>query len=219
MSTPILDEQVASLVDAISNSEVLEGESEFIARTYAQSLLNVTDEQGKTDAVLEELGSIVGMAKGTDELRELLGSPIIPAEAKESLVTRIFEGRADELTVRFLRVLARRNRLVLLREIYRQARFLWMERSRRFHVEVSVAAPLDDEQRRQLAEMVGKLVDGQPLLDIKVEPEIIGGLILRVGDDLYDMSVRTQLARLLGRLQEQKSYELQNRRDRFRHSA
>lgn len=217
MSTPIIGDQIAALVDAISNSEVLEGESEFIARTYAQSLLNVTDEQGKTEAVLDEIGEIVGLAKG--DLRELLGSPIVPADSKESLVVRIFEGRADELTVRFLRVLARRNRLVLLREIYRQARFLWMQRSRRFHVEVSVAAALDDDQRGQLAEMVGKLVDGQPLLDIKVEPEIIGGLILRVGDDLYDMSVRTQLARLLGRLQEQKSYELQNRRDRFRHSA
>lgn len=217
MSTPIIGDQIAALVDAISSSEVLEGESEFIARTYAQSLLNVTDEQGKTEAVLDEIGEIVGLAKG--DLRELLGSPIVPADSKESLVVRIFEGRADELTVRFLRVLARRNRLVLLREIYRQARFLWMQRSRRFHVEVSVAAALDDDQRGQLAEMVGKLVDGQPLLDIKVEPEIIGGLILRVGDDLYDMSVRTQLARLLGRLQEQKSYELQNRRDRFRHSA
>jgi F-type H+-transporting ATPase subunit delta len=77
---------------------------------------------------------------------------------------------------------------------------------------------LDDAQRSALADRLAKMLAATPLLSYQVDPTLIGGLVVQVGDDVYDASVRRRLQQLRNRLIEGKKYEIQSRRDQFSHS-
>ena len=84
---------------------------------------------------------------------------------------------------------------------------------------VRSAVPLDDGQRSALEARLAGLIGGKPQLKLVVDPALIAGLVVQVGDDVYDASVRTRLTRLRDRLIERKSHEIQSRRDLLSHPA
>jgi F-type H+-transporting ATPase subunit delta len=196
---------------------VFEDDAPEVARSYAEALVGAAAPDGQVDAVLDELDAILAeVFVRHRSFAHQLTSPSVRPERKDQILTEVFEGRALPTVVRFLRVLNRHGRLGLLGPILRQARALWDRRQNRQPVTVRSAVPLDDAEQEALRQRLGPLVGGAtPVLHLEVDPSLIGGLVIQVGDDRYDGSIRTRLARLRDQLAGGWTRELQGRRDRF----
>ena len=191
-----------------------------VARRYAEALLDAAQKEGQADPALEELAEIVADVFGRfPRFAEVLASERVPAGERDRILGEVFGGRASDLTLRFLRVLNRHGRLGLLRPIVAEARTIWDRRNRRIPVSVRSAVPLGDDQVQALRDRLSGLVAGTPILSVSTDPSLIGGLVVQVGDQLYDASVKSRLALLRHRLIEGKTHEIQSRRDQFSHPA
>ena len=202
-------------------STVMDDEELSLSRTYAHAFLNVADReagQGGIDALLDEYDEFLDdVIRANPRFAEVLRSPLAPTEEKDRILAQILEGRASSTLTRFLRVLNRNNRLGLTESIAREARETWEKRCGRTRVTITSARPLDQNESDQARDAATRLFGGTPTPSFRVDPELIGGLVVQSGDIIYDMSVRNQLRRLHVRLLEQKNHEIQNRRDRFSH--
>jgi F-type H+-transporting ATPase subunit delta len=115
--------------------------------------------------------------------------------------------------------LNRHGRLALLWSVIRQARAVLDRRQNRKPVTVRSAVPLDATQLESVKTRLTALVQATPVITLEVDPSLIGGLVVQVGDDVYDASVRTRLEAIRGRLIERKTHEIQSRRDHFSYPA
>lgn len=193
-----------------------------VARSYADALLKASESssEGGAGPVLDELAeAIADVFEGQPRFAAMLASPTMNSSERDRLLVEVFGGRALPTVVNFLRVLNRQGRLGLLGPIVRQARAAWDRKQGRRPVTVRSAVPLDDGQRSALEGRIGALIGATPQLKLEVDPSLIAGLVVQVGDDVYDASVRTRLASLRDRLIERKSHEIQSRRDHFSHPA
>jgi len=201
---------------AQAEKSVRDDDALSIARRYAQAFLDAAEKEGGAGPPLDELAEIEeDVLKPFPRFADLLGSARVPVAEKDRILLEIFEGRASSLVLRFLRVLNRHDRLGLLRLVLREARSLWDRRNRRVPVRVRSAVPLDEGQLHALRERLARLVAGTPILNVSTDPALIGGLVVQVGDHLYDASVQSRLAQLRHRLIEGKTHEIQSRRDQF----
>jgi F-type H+-transporting ATPase subunit delta len=190
-----------------------------VTRSYAQALIGAAVNSGQADAVLDEFDEFVSdVLEDQPQFAAILASTL-PPEKKDRLLTEMLEGRAHPMVVRFLRVLNRHGRLGQIGPISRAARADWDRRQNRRPVLVRSAVALDDAQREALRGQLGRMIAATPLLTFEVDPALIGGLVVQVGDDVYDASVRSRLQQLRNRLIEGKTHEIQSRRDQFSHSA
>jgi F-type H+-transporting ATPase subunit delta len=188
-----------------------------IARTYDEALLNAAAKNNQADEVLEELDSLVRDLFAADpQFEAFLATTAVGREQKAALLNKVFGGKASDVFVNFLLVLNRQDRLGLLRPILTAAREVHNKRANRRPVQVVSAVPLPDAQRDRLVQQLRDTFHFEPLLEARVDPDLIGGLVVRVGDWLYDASVRTRLETLRTQLIERSSYEIQSQRDRFR---
>jgi F-type H+-transporting ATPase subunit delta len=149
----------------------------------------------------------------------MMASERLPVAERDRILVDVFGGRASDLVLRFLRVLNRHGRMGLLAPVVAEARAIWDRRNRRIPVSVRSAVPLDEGQMQALRDRLTGLVAGTPMLNVSTDPALIGGLVVQVGDQLYDASVKSRLAQLRHRLIEGKSHEIQSRRDQFSHPA
>lgn len=165
-----------------------------IARRYAQAAFEVARERGQVEGWLNELERLVELLEGT-EAGAFLAAPHIPFEAKQQFIGQALAGFLPEVRNLVL-LLVRRQRIRLLRRIFEEFSQLANEYRGVVVAEVTSAVPLEDADKaviiRQLSELTGKRV----ILRTHVDPAILGGLIVRVGDKLIDGSVRTRLERL-----------------------
>src|SRR5262245_12860275 len=185
-----------------------------IGRAYAEALLNAAEKRGQADAALEELEALVrDLFQANPKIEALFASAAIGRKAKADVLRKAFEGRASELFFNFLLVLNDHDRLDLLRPILTAARDLHDQRARRLRVMVRSAVPLADDQRERLAQELRQSFRLEPVLVTQVDPELLGGVVVKVGDWVYDGSVRAQLDSLRKQLIERSSYEIQSRRD------
>ena len=191
-------------------------ESIALARRYAEALVDAAQNEGGVDAALVELAAIEeDVLKRFPRFAEILASARVQSAEKDRMLREIFEGRASGLVLRFLRVLNRHGRFKILGAVLREARALWDRRNRRIPVRVRSAVPLDAAQLDSLQQRLTRLVDGTPIVTVSTDADLIGGLVVQVGDQLYDASVKNRLAQLRQRLIEGKTHEIQSRRDQF----
>jgi F-type H+-transporting ATPase subunit delta len=187
-----------------------------VARTYAEAFLNAAAKQGQADAGLEELDFLVDeLFKADPQFEDFLSSGAIGRDRKAQVLRSVFESRASALVYNFLQVLNTHERLDLLRPIRAQAHELQDERAGRMRVDVRSAAALPDDQRERLRQELRDTFRREPILEMQVDPDLLGGLVVRVGDWLYDASVRTQLETIRNELIARSSHEIQSGRDRF----
>jgi F-type H+-transporting ATPase subunit delta len=190
--------------------------SQQIARVYAEALLNAAAAHGEEDAVLDELRALVAdVFRERPEFEQFLASLAIGRDRKEAVIRDTFTGKASERFLNFLLVLNQHDRLELLRAVYAEAVRLREQRKGQMRVHVKSAVPLADAQRDRLVGELRALFGREPILHQAVDPDILGGLEVRVGDWLYDASVRTQYINIRNQLFESASHEIQSRRDHF----
>lgn len=166
-----------------------------IGTVYAKAILSAAEKQGLTDAVLEELQSLVeDVLDKLPQLREALQTPRLDVEKKLELLDKAFAGKMLPVLLNSLKVLARHGRLDCLRAILSEAHKLYNEIRGRIEVRVRTAAPLSSSLRDQITQRLTAMLGKQVVLRTEVEPEMLGGIMVRVGDTVLDGSVSAQLA-------------------------
>ena len=187
-----------------------------IARVYAEALLRAAEKLGAADAIQEELESLVHEVFPADpQFEAFLASGIISQKRKREVIQTVFGGRASAVFLKFLHVLNNNDRLGLLRLILAAYLRLRDEHARRIRVRVTTAVPLTDDQRARLLRDLREAFALEPLLDERVDPELLGGMVVRVGDWLYDASVRTRIETIRNQLIARSSHAIQSQRNRF----
>ncbi|USN99503.1 MAG: ATP synthase F1 subunit delta [Phycisphaeraceae bacterium] len=177
--------------------------ADALAQVYAQSVFELAKADGGREAaesVLGEIEDILELARGDRMFSEFLATRVIPTEARDASLVRILEGRASGLTLRFLRLLNRKGRLGHLPAIAAAFDDLVQAEFGRVEVDLFTAEAIDeatrDSFRSRLADKLGKEV----ILHAYVEPAMLGGVKLRIGDQLVDDSLASQLSRMRDRL-------------------
>ena len=195
-------------------------ETTELARRYAEALIGAAEKEGGVDPLLEELAEIeTDVLRAFPQFALLLASPRVSTAHKDQVVTEVFGKGASSLVVRFLRVLNRHERLGMLAVVAREARAIWDRRNHKIPVHVRTAVPLDEKQLETLRDRLAAFTGATPILVVSTDPDLIGGLVVQVGDHRYDASVKNRLAQLRQRLIEGKMHEIQSRRDQFSYSA
>jgi F-type H+-transporting ATPase subunit delta len=189
---------------------------ERLARVYARAFMDAVAKSTNADALVEELQSIVAdVLDRFPRLEQVLKSALVSAEQKEEVLDRIFGKSASTQVVNFLKVLSRHNRLDLLRSIVREAKKLRAQRAGMADVEVRVAQELDDGLLKDLKTRLQKTLGKEPNLSIKLDPRLIAGIVVRVGDRIYDGSVYTQLERARQAMIARATDQIETQPDRF----
>jgi F-type H+-transporting ATPase subunit delta len=188
--------------------------AERVARVYAESLFKAAGADVET--VGEELHDLVyGAFKKLPDLYAFFSSGTIANSVKKELIEKHFHGKAGDSLVNFLHVLNNHNRLELLPAIAGSYRELVDEKNKRVPVFVTSAVALDDGQRAALKKQLNDLFHFEPMLEESIDPELLGGLKVRVGDWQFDGTAKARLNQLKNQLLERSSHEIQGRRDRF----
>jgi F-type H+-transporting ATPase subunit delta len=203
-----------------TNGKPVEVGSQQAARVYAEALLNNAVQRGQEKEIQEELEALIGeVFASSPNLEEFFSSSAVGTERKAEIIRSVFAERSSELMVNFLIVLNDHGRLNLLRPVARTYRELMDRRERRIPVNVTSAVPLEDYQAEQLCRHVRETLEQEPVLNQKVDPELIGGLVIQVGDYRFDASVRSRIDSIETNLIERSSHVLEVERDRFRADA
>jgi ATP synthase F1 delta subunit len=168
---------------------------EEIAQVYSRSLFEVAKEQGKLDRIRDELAMFADALAQNRELSVFFFSPYFSTQEKEDGLRRTVVD-ADPTLVNFLQALIENHRLPVIHRIRRQFDVLWDRENRRLPVEVTSAVDLD---RSVIEALEARILDqtGQNVeLESKVDPDILGGIVIRVGNSILDGSVRHRLEQL-----------------------
>ena len=187
-----------------------------IARTYAEALLKVAEARNQAVEIGEELQSLLRDVLGTrDGVEAFFVDPTLSRERKDAVLTKVFGATASPLFADFLRVLNKKDRLGLVKLIAIAYRSLQDDAANRVRVLVEAAAPLTDAQQEEVAKTLAAASGKTPVVVVRLTPDLIGGMIVRVGDKVFDTSVRTKLQILRNQLAARGTHEIQSGRDRF----
>jgi F-type H+-transporting ATPase subunit delta len=190
--------------------------TERVARVYAEALLSEAWDRHQGQETLEELEALVrDVLTPNPELEEYLSSEIVPRERKREVLEKALSGKAEDLLTKFLLVLNHHDRLGLIRPILAEYRDLYDKRQNRVRVEVSSAVPLTEAETNRIKDGIRSRLGKEPVVEATVDPELIGGVVVRVTDWLYDGSVRARLDAIRTHIIERGSHEIQSGRDRF----
>ena len=190
---------------------------EKIAEVYAKAYLNaVTNRGGSIDDAVAEFASLVEVLKVQSKFEAILASAMVAPNEKLALLEKTIASSASPLFWSFLQIVAKRNRLDLLLPIFSQAQCLLDEQRKRIPVTITTATAVDSQLFAALSEKLRNVLGGEPMIRSVIDPEVIGGLVVRVGDTVYDASVSTQLQNVCRQMIERSAQEIQNRRESFR---
>jgi F-type H+-transporting ATPase subunit delta len=168
---------------------------EEIAQVYARALFEVAKEQGKLDLVREQLGQFADALNDNRDLAVFFFSPYFSTEEKKQGLHGALEG-ADPAIVNFLETLLERHRMPVVFRIRQQYERLWDEENKLLPVEVTSAVDLDEATVKSIGERIGEQTGQRVELTSRVDPEILGGIVLRVGNSILDASIKHRLDQL-----------------------
>jgi F-type H+-transporting ATPase subunit delta len=176
------------------SSHTFDPGQEQIGTVYAKALVAAAEKSGQSDQVVEELEEIV--SEVFDKLPQVaaaLTSPRLKHEEKLLMLDKAFGGKVSTTTLNFLKVLSRHGRMGSIRATARSARKLLNESRNRVEVEVRTAAPLSNPLREAISTKLAAMLGREVVLNTTVDPELLGGVVVRVGDTLYDGSLSSKL--------------------------
>ena len=200
-------------------SHVLEDPSaKAVARVYVTAFLDAAAGADQLAELLDEFTSFHDEALANHaEFTHLLTSEMTSLDEKLGLIDRVVKPRASALFTNFLNVLARHGRLELLPLILAETWAEHEKRSGKRRVQIKSAVQLSSEQLDRIKNRLQGALSSEPILMPTIDEELLGGLVIQVGDTVYDGSLKTRLRVLQQRLRERYLNEIQSGRDRFSH--
>ena len=182
------------MAESAKHETVMDVTAERLARVYAQAFWGAALKQADPVGAVDELRSVVTEALDKfPGFETILGSALVDPEGKKQLLDRVFGKQLSPTVLNFLKVLSAHDRLALLRLVVKESKGFVREHLGQVEVDVRVAAPLNESLESDLMERLRKRAGTkEPILKITVDPEIVGGIIVKVGDRVYDGSLRTR---------------------------
>jgi F-type H+-transporting ATPase subunit delta len=168
---------------------------EELAQVYARALFEVAREQGKLDELRDQLVQFADALEGDRQLAIFFFSPYFSTAEKYQGLERVLDG-ADESFMNFLRLLIEKHRMPVLFRIRHAYQRLWDEENKVLPVEITSAVELDQATTESLGNRIGERAGRKVTLAARVDPEIIGGIVVRVGNSILDASIRNRLEQL-----------------------
>ncbi|WP_254507859.1 ATP synthase F1 subunit delta [Anatilimnocola floriformis] len=189
---------------------------QHLGTVYAKALLGAAQDAGKVDGVLEELSSLENdVFKKLPALRMTLVSPRVSADEKIALLDKAFKGKMSTVLLNFLKVTAQHDRLSCLPDVLRSFRELLNDVQGKLAVTVRSAYPLNNTLRDRIAAKLGDVLKKQVTINVEVDPDLLGGLVVRIGDTVYDGSVAASLQKMKSVALEQTSAAIRDSLNRF----
>jgi F-type H+-transporting ATPase subunit delta len=180
-----------------------------LGRVYAKAILALAEAQGQSEPLLDELGGLVRLLDQDKALDDFFSSPLIESDVREPVIEKVFRGRAGDLLVDALQIINRKERLGILRAIAEAYRMEYRDLHGLVDAKVRTAVPLSAEQREALRAAVAAFSGKQPSLIEKVDPALIGGMIVEVAGKKIDSSVAYRLRQMGAALDRRSSQEIQ----------
>jgi F-type H+-transporting ATPase subunit delta len=168
---------------------------EEIARVYADALFDVATEKDELDDVHDQLGQFADAMNSSNDMRVFFFSPYFSSAEKREAIGKAISGASDEL-VNFLELLAEKHRMPAIFRIRDRYDELWAEAKKRLEVTLTSAVELDRKVVKQVRKEVERQTDREIDVETQVDPDILGGLVLRVGNVVLDASLRSKLEKL-----------------------
>jgi F-type H+-transporting ATPase subunit delta len=168
---------------------------EEIAAVYARSLFEVASEHDKLDVVREQLGAFADAMNETRELQVFFFSPYFSTQEKEDGLERAVSD-ADPVVLNFLKLLIEKHRMPVIFRARAEYDRLWEEENKLLPVEITSAVELDEDIVSQLGDRISEQTGRKVELSSRVEPDILGGIVVQVGNAVLDASVRNRLDQL-----------------------
>jgi F-type H+-transporting ATPase subunit delta len=169
---------------------------ETVARSYAEALLELAERHGGLEPFLSAVELLAGALHEDPKFRLFLETPRIDEQAKKDVLRRTFQGRVPPAFLNFLLVVVDKRRQRLFGAVAKEFYALVDERMGRTHVDVTVSRPLGEEELGALTGQLSTLLDRKAIPHVRVDPGILGGVIIRAGDTIYDGSLRRRLDRM-----------------------
>jgi len=170
-----------------------------IARNYAEALFELGERSGHTDRYAELLDAVAGAVETTPQVQSVLMSPRVPKAEKVRLLGAALKGAPREFVL-FLQALVKRSRQRLLREISAEYQALLDIKHNRIRAGVTLAHPADPALQREIQEALSRELGKEVIATFHLDPEILGGTVVRVGERIHDGSVRRRMTKLRRRL-------------------
>lgn len=173
--------------------------SELIARNYAETLLDLADRNGgpaAMDQFAAALDEVAGLVQSDPRVRQFLETPRVPAADKKKALRAALAGRAPELFLRFVSVLVDKRRQTLLPEIADAFRGLVDERMGRVRMQVAISHLPDEALQAEIGNALALRLGRTVIPTFTVDPDLLGGMVVQVGDEILDGSVRSSASRL-----------------------
>jgi F-type H+-transporting ATPase subunit delta len=209
-----------NLSEAARHETVFDAEHQRVGDVYAKALLAVGSQRGNVDRLLGELDSLVqDVLPKLDQLRAILESPRVPVEAKLGIVDKMLRGRASQEFINFVKVVVRKGRIAALAAIHKAAHTMFNEAAGRLEATLITAAPVDGATQERVAARLTEQLGQQVSLASRVDPRILGGMVVRVGDTVYDASLANQLQRIRRAAGERIGQEIRRSLERFANPA
>jgi F-type H+-transporting ATPase subunit delta len=167
-----------------------------VARVYSRAMLEIAEKQGEADQLLAELTDLAALLARDPEIAAVFASPLVDVEAKAKLLEKVFRGRASDLLVDSLLVINRKERLDILPAVAESYRREHRDLRGVADVYVKTAVPLSEALRERLTAAASRFTGLNARLVESVEPGLLGGMVLQVGDEKIDASVASRLKAL-----------------------
>ena len=190
---------------------------EKVAEMYANAFLDALTAQGEPLAdQIEQFDSLMNdVLAAHPTFEKILASTLVSPDEKIGILDRTLKTRASKTFLNFLKVVAKHGRLDILRAIHRETRNAYEKRLNRIPVKITTAVPLEGSVIASLTAKFREILGGDPTFQTTVDPEVIGGIVVRVGDTIYDASLLTQLKNVRQQMIDRSAHEIQSRRNRF----
>lgn len=183
-----------------------------LAQVYAQAMLSLAESKGQSDALLEELLDLVKLLDQHPQWARVMTSPHVDAETRRKAIDKAFRGRASDMLTDALQIINRKGRLELIRAIVEAYRLAHEELRGEVDVHVRTAVPLSAALRDQVRDLAAKFSGKKPELFEEVDPSLLGGVSIRIGDDKFDATVSSRLKAAKADLLERASEEIHRSR-------
>jgi F-type H+-transporting ATPase subunit delta len=168
---------------------------EELAQVYGRSLFQAALGQGRLDELREQLGQFADALEQHHELAVFFFSPYFSTTEKQQSLGGLLEG-ADEIFVNFLNLLIENHRMPVIFRIRQEYERLWDEENKTLPVEITSAIALDEDTTASLGQTIGERAGRKVTLAARVDPDILGGIVIRVGNSILDASIRNRLEQL-----------------------
>lgn len=204
------------MTEAMKHDTVLDTGAEQLGKIYAQALIASAHAAGVADPVVDQLGQFVDECLAKNPTLSLaFASPRIDEAEKGRVIDRLLGGEYHPILVNFLKVMARRGRLGYVAAVRDAADGLRDEMLGRIVAEVRTAVPLDDSLRQMVLDRISQSTQKQVRLVEVVDHRLVGGMVIRIGDTIFDGSVSNQINKLSRKVRTGFSRELLQRFDNF----